>query len=176
MYELIKRAKSGEKKAFDELLLKYKSDLYKVARAKLSNVEDIAEVFQETACSAYKYINKLKEEKYFKTWITRILINKCNNHYKKKKYVKEVSFKEIESLTVVDDYYGDSEFGNIIESLKSEEKLILTLYYGQKYTTKEIAKMLKTNENTIKTKIRRAKKKLEEMKEKNKEDVEVWTN
>ena len=179
MYELIKRAKNGEKEAFGELLVQYKSDLYKVAKAKLKNDDDIADVFQETAYRAYKSINKLKNEEYFRTWITKILINNCNAFYKSKKQIKEVSLEEVDETSlapVIDTISGDSEFENMIELLNSKEKLIITLHYSKKYTIKEISEIMEINENTIKTKIHRAKKKLEEIWLKNKEDVEIWTN
>ena len=47
-----------------------------------------------------------------------------------------------------------------VSKLEYEERIIITLYYLEKYTTKEIAKILHKNENTIKTKLSRGKKKI----------------
>lgn len=44
--------------------------------------------------------------------------------------------------------------------LNYDERIAMTLYYLEEYTTKEIGKMLNINENTIKTRIRRAKEKI----------------
>ncbi len=62
-------------------------------------------------------------------------------------------------------------FQHIIKNLNKEEQLVLNLYYYCGYTTKEISKILKIKENTIKSKIHRAKMKLKsEYKEKKEEN------
>ena len=79
METYIKRAKKGDIEAFINLMDINKTYMYKVAKSILNNNEDIADAIQETILSCYKNIEKLKEIKYFKTWMTRILINKCND-------------------------------------------------------------------------------------------------
>ena len=51
-------------------------------------------------------------------------------------------------------------FQDLIKHLNSEEQLILTLYYYSRYTTKEISRIIKIKENTVKSKISRAKEKI----------------
>ena len=75
----IKRAKKGDIEAFINLMEMNKTSMYKAAKSILNNDEDIADAIQETILSCYKNIENLKEVKYFKTWMTRILINKCND-------------------------------------------------------------------------------------------------
>ena len=87
METYIKRAKKGDIEAFINLMDINKTYMYKVAKSILNNNEDIADAIQETILSCYKNIEKLKEIKYFKTWMTRILINKCNALLKKNKKI-----------------------------------------------------------------------------------------
>ena len=51
-------------------------------------------------------------------------------------------------------------FYEMIKCLKYEERIIIILYYSEKYTIKEISKILGINENTIKTRLLRAKEKI----------------
>ena len=74
--ELVNESKNGNKEAFTELILKYQKDLYRIAKMRLADDYDIDDAIQETMITAFKSIKKLKENKYFKTWIIRILINK----------------------------------------------------------------------------------------------------
>jgi len=83
--ELVNESKNCNKEAFTELILKYQKDLYRIAKMRLADDYDIDDAIQETMITAFKSIKKLKENKYFKTWIIRILINKCNEIYLKKK-------------------------------------------------------------------------------------------
>lgn len=144
------------------LFLSIQKDLYCIAKMKINNENDIEDIIQETMLSAYTNLKKLKNNSFFKTWIIRILINKCNKFYKKKNLkslddkqeINIISTKEIELSTI--------EFENFISFLTEEERTILTLYYSLSYTTKEIAQILQKREGTICSKISRAKVKIKE--------------
>ena len=65
--------------------------MYRIAKIRLSTVDDINEAVQNTVVKAFINIKKLNNSKYFKTWIIRILINECNNIYK---FKNETIFEE----------------------------------------------------------------------------------
>lgn len=79
MDRLIEKARSGEPEAFTELMQMYMQTMYKVARSVLRSDEDAADAIQDTILCCWEKIGQLKEGKYFKTWMIRILINKCND-------------------------------------------------------------------------------------------------
>ena len=110
---------------------------------------------------AYKNIKKLKYNQYFKTWIIKILINKCNKQYQKNKK-ENISYEQnnFENQINENEIQTDIDFYILISKLEYEERIVITLYYLERYKTKEIAKILRKNENTIKTKLSRGKKKL----------------
>ena len=145
-------------------------ELYLIAKSKLKSDDDIGDAIQETIYKSYKNIKKLRDNSVFKTWIIKILINECNNIYKKKsKYSISYEDKEMEKYLVSNDESDNIEFEVLIKDLDSEEKLILTLYYCSKYTIKEISKIVKIKENTIKSKMARAKNKIRKQLEKEEE-------
>lgn len=161
MEELVQKSKDGDNNAFSELIINIEKELYLIAKSKLKDEDDIGDAMQETIFRSYKNIKKLKENKLFKSWIIKILINECNKIYKKK-YKNTVSYEEknLEKYIMSNDDNEQLEFELLIKDLKSDEQLILTLYYCSKYTTKEISKLLKIRESTIKSKIIRSKNKL----------------
>lgn len=160
MEELVKKAKNRIDGAFDELILLIEKEMYLIAKSRLKNDDDIADAIQETILICFKNIRKLKNNNFFKTWSIRILINECNKIYKKKK--REMISLDEKEIEITDENYDDSNlsFQILIENLKEEEKTILTMYYCFQYTTKEISNILNINENTVKSKIVRAKEKL----------------
>ena len=161
MEELIDKAKNNDKRAFSELVITIEKELYLIAKTKLKSDDDIGDAIQETIYKSYKYIKKLKDNSLFKTWIIKILINECNNIYKKKrKYSISYEDKEMENYIASNDETGNMEFEILIKDLSSEEKLLLTLYYCSKYTIKEISMITKIKENTIKGKLARARNKI----------------
>ena len=134
--------------------------MYKTAKAILNNEEDIGDAIQETILSAYKSISNLKKSKYFKTWLTRILINKCNDILRANKnivfidkYTKEEFYEENIDARL--------EFDECFEKLGSDYKLVLSLYYVDGFNTREISEILNENENTIKSRLSRGRKRFE---------------
>lgn len=159
---LVNKAKRNDYEAFCKLIEIIKNDLYLIAKTRLKNEEDIADVIQETIITCYNNIKFLRKETSFKPWTIKVLINKCNKMYKNPNNINI----SIESNSI-NEYIGTTEnndeklnFEDLIKDLSSDEKLILTLYYYSRYTTKEISKITKIKENTIKSKISRAKEKI----------------
>lgn len=171
MEELVEKAKNNDKTAFSELIVSIEKELYLIGKTKLNSDDDIGDAIQETIYKSYKNIKKLRDNSIFKTWIIKILINECNNIYKKKSRFN-ISYEdnEMEKYLAINDENENMEFEYLIKDLDNEERMILTLYYCSKYTVKEISNIAKIKENTIKSKMARArnkiKKKIEEEGEK----------
>lgn len=165
MEELILKAQKGDDEAYTQLILLVKNDLYKVCRTRLLNEDDIDDAIQETMIQTFKQIKKLRDTTKFKSWIIAILINNCNNIYRKNKKFKLVDeFEEFlqneHQINNIEMTEEDLNFYSLIKHLKYEERIIIILYYSEKFTSKEIGKILHINENTVKTILRRAKLKI----------------
>ena len=76
---------------FEEEYKKHEKALLLVALSYLHNTEDARDVLQEAAIAAYRSIDKLRQPEYFKTWLTRIVINKSKNFLKSKRYTEELT-------------------------------------------------------------------------------------
>ncbi|MBS6183766.1 MAG: sigma-70 family RNA polymerase sigma factor [Clostridium celatum] len=155
----VKRAKCGDKEAFCNLIRINKIAIYRVAKSILNNEEDIEDAVSEAILKAYKNIQALKQEVFFKTWLIRIVINESNNLYKKR--AKEIAvdkdhFKNIK----VNDNYKDLSLYNAINSLDEDLRITTILFYFEDMKYKDIAKVLNVKEGTIKSRLSRAKEKL----------------
>lgn len=161
MKNLIVKAKKGDPEAFITIIEENKSDMYKIAVSILHNDADAADAMSETILTCWSEIGKIKKEKYFKTWLTRILINKCNDIIRKNSRTMYVeSYDAIEPAG--EDVYS-SEVNECLDSLSENNRLIMILYYSQGFKVKEIAKMLNMNENTVKTRLSRARQEFREI-------------
>lgn len=166
MEELIKKAQNGDEESFTKLILYIKNDLYKIAKTRITEEEDIQDAIQETMIETYNSIRKLKDIKKFKLWTIKILINKCNHIYKKK-YKKDVYITDYDldkslSFSSYNNVEDNLNFYSLIKNLDYDERLIIVLYYMEKYTLKEISKIIKLKENTVKSKFYRARIKIKE--------------
>lgn len=167
MEELVEEAKNGSKEAFSTLILSLEKDLYKIAKMRLRDDEDIYDAVQETILIAFKSIKKLKHVEYFKTWIIKILINQSNYIYRQKGKKKILSFEDTEkeitseiSNSNIENIDIALDFDFMCKNLKYEDRSIIILYYMERFTDKEIGQILNLKERTVTTKRTRAKQKI----------------
>lgn len=80
MDNLITKAKMRDADAFTSLMQSQMQNMYKTARAILDNDEDAADAISETILNCWEKIGQLKQDHYFRTWLTRILINNCKEY------------------------------------------------------------------------------------------------
>lgn len=152
----INKAKKGNKKAFQELIEEEKHKLYRMAYLYVKNEHDALDVVQETIMKAYSSINNLKEENYFSTWLTRILINTALDFIGKHNRVTYVDeFNQMES----DDQGSIEEHMDLVQAIQKlgePYRTVIILRYYQDFSIKEIAKTMDCPEGTVKTHIHRA--------------------
>ena len=173
MEHLVRLAKKGDADAFIRLIEVNQDALKRIAVAWLRDENDIADVIQDTILDAYEHIGQLKKAEYFKTWLVRILINNCTKIYRKNK--NHLQF-EVSADEYTEDHWeisgsaesisDDLEFFDLLKALPEDSRVIFQLYFGEQFTTAEIADMLHMKENTVKSKIRRGKIQLREQMEK----------
>lgn len=156
--ELVSKCKEGDRKAFSMLIKSYEKDLYRVAIAMTKNNDDALDCIQEAILQAFKNISSLLHEEYFKTWLIKILINKCNEMLYKKKRI--ILFSEYQSE---DSYSYNTEVIEVrdaVNKLEESLKLLVVLYYFEDMSIKDIAESLNIPEGTVKSRLARAREKL----------------
>lgn len=156
---LIKKSVAGDKQCFSELIKKYKIYLYKTAYTYVKNEEDALEILQECTYRAMISIGKLKKYEYFKTWITRIVIN-CSLDFMNKGNAASTLDDEVVIGSINMSIDEKLDLYNAIDLLKDNYKTVIILKYFNDMTIENIARVMETPENTVKTYLRRAKKNL----------------
>ncbi len=170
MEETINRLEKGDINAFNEILDFYDSKLYYIAIARVKDENIAREAVQDTFVDLYLNMKKLKKVKNFDSWIIKILINNCNKKFKKRKY-SEISYEDINNDAFIsnkedaDNLIDKLTFFETIQFLNEQDRTIMSLYYRDGYTTKEIAFMLEMNENTVRIRIMRARDSIRKNKE-----------
>ena len=162
---LVKRATKGDRQAFEKLMDIYFDRLCREAYIRCKYEEDVKEIVQETIYKAYRNIRSLKEPQYFKTWLSRILINVANDYLRNRgmvdleldetSYVKEVVIED--KIEIKIDLY------NAIDELEDKYKDAVILRYIDDLKIEDISKILDRPVNTIKTHLRKALKDMKKM-------------
>lgn len=155
--DLVTKAKKGDKDAFQQLIKKEKVKLYRMAFMYVKNEQDALDVFQDTVYKAFTSIHNLKKNKYFSTWITRILINTAFSHIKKNERVIPVNMHELEQMkdTIQPKTAEYLDLHYALNQLEEKYKAVLFLRFYEDYTVEQIASILKCPKGTVKTNLHR---------------------
>lgn len=159
--EAIKQAKLGNTDKIGEILMENMDSMYRVAFGILKNEDQISDAISNTIVIVFEKISDLRKKEYFKTWLTKILINECYKIYNQSKKIIFLENYNQETL-IHNDKYSDFETRELVKNLPEDLQEIVILYYFEDFSVKEIAKMLKIPEETVKSRLSRARKELAE--------------
>lgn len=190
--ELINSFKNGNTSSFIGLVKKWEKPIYNFALRNLGSKHSAEDVCQTVFLKAFENLHKLKDPEKFKQWIFTIAANLCRDEFKRRKKFRQktvsISFNEtnmFEEITDTDSELPDDRFNNMIlkDILKDalmqipEQQrtvIIMKQYHNLKFH--EIAKITKTSENTVKSRLYYGLKTLRKILENNKINREVLTN
>lgn len=165
MKELLKQARKGNKESFEEIVNRVYKKLYVIAKARLMDEQEAQEAVWDSILTAYNKLWSLRDVNKFNSWITKVVINNCNSVIRKRK-IREVAFEYesvAENISLNNEYVDiedNMDFFELLSELSNDERTIVAMYYSEEYTTKEISEVLKINESTVRSKIKRAKEKI----------------
>ncbi|MBE5779736.1 MAG: RNA polymerase sigma factor [Clostridiales bacterium] len=126
--------------------------LYRVAYTILRNDDACRDAMQDTALKAWEKRNTLREEKYFRTWLTRILINTCYDTVKKRR-----RFVSVEEISEPEVSPPEPWLQMALQNLPEKLRLPLVMCYSEGMSYADIAQVLKLTEAAVRGRIHRAK-------------------
>lgn len=157
-----KKAQQGDQKAFLQLIEGDKEKLYKMAYLYVKNENDALDVVQETITKAYVNMRTVKEERYFSTWLTKILINTALDVLRRNS--KIILLKDELVVRQSPDMQIEEKLDLLeaIEQLEEKYKTVIILRYYRDLPVQEIADYLNCPEGTVKSNLHRAIQKLKQ--------------
>lgn len=157
--KLVRKARLGDKDAFVEWIEYRKLSLSRAAMAILHNEDDTADAVAETVLTAFTKLCTLREPRYAGTWLTRILI--YNSFKILRRRNAESPYDELpDTPAQARDRDTVIDLQNSLSALAENDRLILTLYYMDDMSVRDIAGILGMNENTVKTRLARSRERL----------------
>ena len=166
--DLVERYLAGDMTAFDELMIRYERQIYRVCYRFVDNREDAMDLAQEVFIKAFEHLGSFRRESSLKTWLYRIAMNHCINHVKK----HSQEFVEVTETTarVAPSVHGQMEereerdqFRQLVKQLPPKQKAILELRINEQLSYEEIAKISGRSVSTIKASVFFALEKLRKL-------------
>ena len=158
MNNLVKRAQRGDTDAFAELMQSQMQNMYKAARAILDNDEDIADAVADTLLACWEKIGQLRKAEFFRTWMTKILINKCNDILRKRKDLHYDN--ELQEFSEETQEYNNVEWMEVMNCLDEKYRLVMVLYYVNGLTASQISEVLNMPASTVRTRLARGREQI----------------
>ncbi|AYF05164.1 MULTISPECIES: sigma-70 family RNA polymerase sigma factor [Bacillus] len=150
----------------DEIMNKYGQEVLQLVYSYVNNKEVAEDVTQDIFVKCYKSFHTYKGKSNVKTWLWRIAINQCKDHikswYNKKVIVTgdESAYMGIQNDSVeqtVMQNAEDRELASAVMKLPIKYREVIYLFYYEELPIKEIAIVIDVKENTIKTRLKKAK-------------------
>lgn len=171
--ELVKESLNKNYEAFTILVKRHRENLFNYIHNYIPVKEDVEDIIQESFKRAFNALDKYDEKFAFTTWLYNIAKNAAIDHLRRNKNNLSSSGIEVEGEFLSSPIIDDSPEDNLIMSQTIEEihaniekldplyKKIAELRFINEYAYEEIAKELDLPINTVRTRIRRAKKQLQ---------------
>ena len=177
--QLIRSILSGNDEAFTTLVGKYQKSVHALAWRKVGDFHFAEEITQDTFLQAYKKLATLRNPNQFAGWLYVIANNLCKRWNQKKKLstqslegtpmveIENASYKRYvsEQREAENTAHRHEIVKKLLQRLPESERTVVTLHYLGEMTAKEIGKFLGVSVNTINSRLRRAKKRLQEREE-----------
>jgi len=180
---LIERAQTGDRAAFEELVHRYDRDVLRLALSILRTAEDARDVYQDVFLKVYRNLHRFRSDCSFYTWLYRIVTNVCLDHLRRRRSRPEDQAPDYAAISGEDageDFFGRQRDANVehdperlvlgqeiaekidgaLQSLSPRERLIFEMKHYQGLKLRAIGEALGATEETVKTSLFRATRKL----------------
>ena len=167
-FQLVEAARAGDRVAFDELVLLYQKRAMKVAVRMLGDADEAAEAVQAGFLKAFLNIGKLREPKYFKVWLLRIISNasitQARATKRREKKVNIVESVRKNKISSPSDRESSKELKEAIQqamkNLSQKEAKAISLFGIDDLSHKEVAEIMYCSVSSAKWYVFQARKKL----------------
>jgi RNA polymerase sigma-70 factor (ECF subfamily) len=168
---LVVQAQKGDRKAFEELVERYKQKAYRIAFDFTRDREEAKDLSQEAFLRAFTHLDRFDKRSTFYTWLYRILVNLCLDHRRRGQRVAWQTFEEKDGKMAEEKQIANPtssperqtmsgeisrKIGAALKLPPSKQRTAFLLKNHEGLSIREIAKVMQTAEGTVKTHIHRA--------------------
>jgi RNA polymerase sigma-70 factor, ECF subfamily len=171
--EIVARVLAGDAALFEQLMRRHNSRVYRAARAILRDDSEAEDVMQDAYVRAYTHLRDFGGRARFSTWLTRIAVNEALARVRRGKRFDSLESHMEEPVmgtqpdTSPEQQASDVEMRSVLEAavakLSDEFRSVFVLRAVEGMSGAETAECLGIPEETVKTRLHRARSRLQEM-------------
>lgn len=142
--------------------------VWRLALTQLRSRADAEDIYQEVFLRLIRHEPQFESQAHQKAWFIRVTVNCCKD-LMKKRHRRDLRLEDWDQLP--DQPAGNSALYLALDQLSEKQRLMIHLYYFENYKTEEIARMLEMNASTVRSTLKRARKRMKDLMEGGFEDV-----
>ncbi len=174
--ELVRRAQTGDREAFEELVRRNQHRVFAVAGGILRRREDVEDIAQQVFVKAYFSLKRFDQRAAFSTWLYKITVNECWDLLRKKKvrpllYESDLSEEQAQQFGAPEKLHSGAQdisvkleaqqrVERLLQGLDPRDRMMLILKEVEGFAIEEIAEILNLNANTVKVRLFRARRRI----------------
>ncbi|WP_252501647.1 RNA polymerase sigma factor [Sporosarcina sp. Marseille-Q4943] len=166
----VRNIRAGDQAAFRQFYEAYAGPAIRTASAITRNREMAKDAVQETFIRVYRQIGNYNPTLPFDPWFYRILTNECLRLMKRESPLSNIETFENDPSLAEESFDQLRELYDIIQALDDSHRIPLILKYIKGFSEKEIADILGLNQNTVKSRLFKGRKRLKEQLEPTREE------
>lgn len=173
---LVRGCQSGDPDAFRVLVERYQGRVFSIAYKLIRRRADVEDIAQQVFTKVYFSIGSFDFRSALLTWIYRITINECYDHLRKQRAdkmvcVSEMNETEIHQLASAASFVVPPDrqvelaqtVSRLLGKLSPEERVLLVMKEVEGYSIQDLSRLFSWNENTLKVKLFRARRRLAQL-------------
>ncbi|MBO4998441.1 MAG: sigma-70 family RNA polymerase sigma factor [Lachnospira sp.] len=145
----------------EEAYKKYGDMVYRLAFSRVQNKMDAEDITQEVFMKYIRYKGQFANEEHIKAWLLKVALNSSKSLFSSAWRRHYASLEEALSSGV--QMEEKSEVYYTVMQLPEKYRVVIQLYYYQELSVAEISKIIGKKETTIRSQLKRARAKLQEM-------------
>jgi len=167
--EWLRLLRNGDHSAFAEFVDKYKGQVFLCCRTLGLRNDEAEDVASETFLAAYRAIGQYRGQAQLGTWLWSIAYRQAVNYLRKNRRpcesvaAQDDNIQHDQTRTALYENEQQELVWNTVKRLPGPWAVAVVLYYRQEKTIREIAQIMRIRQNTVKTYLFRARRKLKEL-------------
>lgn len=171
--QLIEKVLKGDTSSFSYFVSTYQDMALTVAYRICKNRQDAEDIVQESFVRAFHNLHTFRFTSKFSTWFYRIVYNTTVSQLQTSFFSTEFTeyeqvggqnlYSDMDAVATMESAERSAVINNILDRMPSEESLVLTLFYLEENSVKELAQMLSLTEANVKVRLHRGRKRFAEL-------------
>ena len=157
-----KRGDALEKERFERAAAKYMDNVFAVAFNYFRDQAEADDIVQEVLFKLLKSDTEFESDEHIRNWMLKVAVNQCRKVSVSSWFRRSAPLEEYAETLRYEDPEESALFFAVM-GLPKKYRVVIHLFYYEDYSTAEIAEMLKMNESTVRSRLRRARMKLKEV-------------